>query len=195
MVLTCVFDNFMLRKSTMFQVLIITCVQQITIQMLTQILFGTRRFSLGSIFSLSGLLHNRIPATHNLIKRKVLQPNVHRCVGGCGKSEYIHHLFLSCDFFEKIWCGISNWLDFITVHPAHVSNHLLQFKTLGGFPKKYPHISSSDLAFMPGSFGVKEMLEFFSEKRNRYNILKKIKLQCFWWRKTNHINFAFNYHV
>jgi hypothetical protein len=82
------------------------------------------------------LLHNRIPTTNNLIRMQVLQPNVHLCVGGCGKSKDIDNLFLSCDFFKKIWYGISSWLGFIMVHLAHVLNHLLQFEILGGFPKK-----------------------------------------------------------
>jgi len=49
--------------------------------------------------------------------------------------EDIDHLFLSCDFFEKFWLGIFNWLGFSMVHPEHKSYHFLQFKNLDGFPK------------------------------------------------------------
>jgi len=51
------------------------------------------------------LLYNRIFAMDNLIRRRVLQPNVRLCVASCGKSEDIVHLFLACNFFEKnlVW--------------------------------------------------------------------------------------------
>jgi len=44
--------------------------------------------------------------------------------------EDIDHLFLSCDFFTHLWHDISNWFDFITVPPEHVSYHFLQFENL-----------------------------------------------------------------
>jgi len=87
-----------------------------------------------SLFA-SRLLHNHIPTTSNLTRRQVLQPNVHLCVGGFGRLMDIDHLFLSCDFFGKIWYDISSWLGFTTIHPTRVSDHLLQFGTLGVFPK------------------------------------------------------------
>jgi hypothetical protein len=78
------------------------------------------------------LFLNRLPTTDNLIKRQVLQPNAQLFTGGCGMMEDAEHLFLSCDFFEKLWYGISNWLSFHMVYPEHVSDHLHQFGTLGG---------------------------------------------------------------
>ena len=38
-------------------------------------------------------------------------------------------------FFGKIWYGVTSCLGFVMVHPDHLSDHLLQFETLGGFPK------------------------------------------------------------
>jgi len=45
------------------------------------------------------------------------------------------HLFLSCDFFGKLWYGISHWLSYHIVFPEHVPDHLYQFGTLGDFSK------------------------------------------------------------
>lgn len=80
------------------------------------------------------LLRSCIPMMDNLI-RWVLQPNVNLCVGGCGKSEDIDHLFLFCGFFEKIWYDIFCWPCFTTVHHVRIADHLLQFENLGGFSK------------------------------------------------------------
>ena len=47
------------------------------------------------------LLHNHLHITYNLI---VLHPTVYLCavMCGCGMMDDIDHLFLCCDFFEKI---------------------------------------------------------------------------------------------
>jgi len=64
-----------------------------------------------------------------------LRPNAQLCVGGCGMLEDAEHFFISCDIFGKLWYGISHWLWFHIVFPEHVSDHLYQFGTLGGFSK------------------------------------------------------------
>ena len=56
-------------------------------------------------------------------RRSVLQPNVELFVGGCGNLDDVNHLFLTCEIFGTIWFHI------------HVSNHLLQFRSPGGFSK------------------------------------------------------------
>jgi len=109
------------------------------------------------------LLRNCIPIMDNLIRRQTLRPKVHLCVGSCGKHEDIDHLFFSCDFFRRIWYGISSWLGFTTVHPARVSDHLFQFDFR-----------------VCGSFGAKQMLASFSISRLQ-NLIDKIKLQYYCW--------------
>jgi len=69
-------------------------------------------------------------------------------MGVCGNLEDVDHLFLACEFLGNIWFDIYKWLDFIMVHPRHVSNHLLQFGPLDGFSKKICSIFSSDLSVM-----------------------------------------------
>jgi len=61
----------------------------------------------------------------------------------CGKSEDIDHLFLSCDFFRKIWYDIFIWFGF-----TMFADHLFQFGNLGSFLKNYMHFSSFNLIFM-----------------------------------------------
>jgi len=51
------------------------------------------------------VLSNRLPTTDNL-RRRVLYLNAQLCMGRCGLMEDIDHLFLSCEFFWKIWLGI-----------------------------------------------------------------------------------------
>jgi len=81
------------------------------------------------------LLRKRLLTTEHLIKRHVLHPNAQLCMGGCGLMEDVGNHFLSCDFFLKIWLGISHSLGFSTVQPAHVVDHFNQFEYLGGFSK------------------------------------------------------------
>ena len=79
------------------------------------------------------LLRDRLQTTDNLIKRHILHPNAQLCVGACRTIEDANHLFLSCDFFDKLWYGISHWLGYNIVFPENMSDHLYQFGTFSGF--------------------------------------------------------------
>jgi len=35
--------------------------------------------------------------------------------GGCGMLEDVDHSFVKCDFFDRFWYLITDWLDFATV--------------------------------------------------------------------------------
>jgi hypothetical protein len=72
------------------------------------------------------LLRNPLPATDNLIRR-IFQRNSQLCSRGCGSTEDIDHLFLTCDYFSQIWYALYNWLGLASVKPALVINHLIQF--------------------------------------------------------------------
>jgi len=71
----------------------------------------------------------------NLIGRHIIHPNVQLCVGVCGQVEDMNHLFLSCDFFRKLWYGLYSWFGFTTMHPTQVADHFLQFGSFGGYSK------------------------------------------------------------
>jgi len=133
------------------------------------------------------LLRNRLPTTDNLIRRHILHHNAQLCVGGCGIMEDINHLFLSCDFFGKIWIGISNWLGFTTVHPKHVADHFLQFENLGGFPKNIRiTFQLIWLAFIWVIWCERNAQIFRNQEESLQQLLDKIKLQSWqnyylWW--------------
>jgi len=69
------------------------------------------------------------------MRRHILHPNAQLCMRVCGLMEDIDHFFISCEFFRKIWLGISHWLGFSTIRHAHVVDHFYQFEYLGGFSK------------------------------------------------------------
>ena len=134
------------------------------------------------------LLHNRLPTTDNLIRRHILHHNAQLCVGSCGIMEDINHLFLSCDFFGKIWVGISNWLDFTTVYPNHVVDHFLQFENLGRFSKNIR--ISFQLIWLACIWVIcceRNARIFRNKKESLQQLLNKIKLQSYWWLKANRI--------
>jgi len=49
------------------------------------------------------LHHNHISTDDNLVRQGVLRIIDQLCVGGCGNSENVVHLFLHCDFYHQIW--------------------------------------------------------------------------------------------
>lgn len=70
----------------------------------------------------------------------VLQLNTNFYMGDSGHEEDINNIFISDDFFDKIWFSIYNWLGLTTVHPTQVSKHLLWFGLFGGFTKNVCNI-------------------------------------------------------
>lgn len=81
------------------------------------------------------LILNRIPTRENLVRWNVLLNNVQICTIECGLSENMYHLFVTCDFYCKIWMVVSFWLDFSTTAQGNLLNHLIQFTKFGGFSK------------------------------------------------------------
>jgi len=142
------------------------------------------------------LLRNRLPTTNNLTKRRILHYNVQLCVGSCDIIEDIDRLFLSCDFFENFWIGISNWLGFTTVHQKHVADHSLQFENLGGFSKDIQITFQLIWLICVWMIWCERNAQFFhNQEESLRQLLHKIKLQSYWWLKTNRINIPFTYHL
>jgi len=80
------------------------------------------------------LFRNRLPTMNNLSRRHILQHNAQPCVGGRGSMEDIDHLFLSFNYFRKIWNDILHWLG-LMVQQAQVVDYFYRFETLDGFSK------------------------------------------------------------
>jgi len=83
------------------------------------------------------LLQNRISTTNNLTWRGVFHNLDQLCSGGCSLVEDVDNLFLNCGSFGSIWPMVSHWVGINTVYPAHIIDHLLQFRHLGGPTKNY----------------------------------------------------------
>jgi len=141
------------------------------------------------------LLRNRLPTTDNLIKRHILHPNAQLCVGGCSLIEDAKHLFLSCDFFGKLWYGISQWLGYQLVFPDNVSDHLYQFSTFSGFSNSKR--SALNLIWLSCVWVIwleRNARIFHQKEASFHQLLDKVKLQSYWWMKANRPSFVFSYH-
>ena len=81
------------------------------------------------------LLCTRIPTKTNLLRRRVLHQNDILCVGGCGCSETVTHLFLDCDIFATTWYFVWRWLGIDFVPSGGIGDHFHQFSKLAGMPR------------------------------------------------------------
>jgi len=130
------------------------------------------------------LLHNRLPTTYNLNRRRVLQPNTSLCLDDCGFEENIDHLFLRCYFFGQIWYHIYSCIGLTSVKPATIHEHILQLRTLGGFSKTVS--STFYLIWLSCTWIVwrDRNSRVFQQKGNSiHQLIDKIKQQFFHWLK------------
>jgi hypothetical protein len=68
------------------------------------------------------LLRNRIPTRANLAYRGIaVNGGVVSCVHCHGLEETVSHLFLSCDFADKVWKAIFRWLGLVIILPPNLS--------------------------------------------------------------------------
>jgi len=81
------------------------------------------------------LLQDRIPTRSNLVRRHVLQPTNNVCVGGCGSSETVDHLFIGCDVFGRVWYSVCHWIGISCVFSGSVTDHYSQFIQLACLPR------------------------------------------------------------
>jgi len=57
------------------------------------------------------LLNNKISTKDNLLHRGILHDSSNLCLRGCKSNKYVDRLFFQCDWFDKIWILILNWID------------------------------------------------------------------------------------
>lgn len=127
------------------------------------------------------LLQNRLPTSYNLIRRRVLQPNAQLFASGCGIFEDVDHLFLSCEVFRKNQFDIYNQLDLSTINSACVSDHLLQFESLGGLSKTICSVLHLIWLAYVQVIWLERNAQVFQQKRNTIHHLyeKKIRFNLF----------------
>lgn len=76
----------------------------------------------------------------NLIRRGVALIDSLVCLGGCGKEEFINHIFLECKFFSSNWLHILQWLGICSVLSYDVCMHDLQFGGSHLFQKYFNYL-------------------------------------------------------
>ena len=141
------------------------------------------------------LLRDRLQTTDNLIKRHILHPNAQLCVGRCSTIEDARHLFLSGNFFGKLWYGISHWLGYDIVFPENVSDHLYQFGTFSGFSNSTHLALNLIWLSCVWLIWLERNARILYQKEASFNqLLDKVKLQSYWWLKANRPSFVFSYH-
>jgi len=81
------------------------------------------------------------------------------------------------------------------VYPEHVSDHLHQFGTLGGFSKSIHKAFNLIWLSCVWVVWIERNARVFNQKKATLDqLLDKIKLQSYWWLKANRPNFVFSYH-
>jgi len=98
------------------------------------------------------------------------------------------------NFFGEVWFDIYNWLGLTTVHPAQVSDHLLQFGKIDGFSKKFCYVLHLIWLTCVWIIWHKRNSRVFKQRESLRHLHEKIKLQSYQWLKANHPIFAFSYH-
>lgn len=93
------------------------------------------------------LLRNPLPTKDNLVRRRVLQHDGNRCVGGWGNEETAGHLFLGCPTFGSVCSYVLQWLGITFVAADVVSEHVLQFGHLLGSPR-FTHLFLKLMSFV-----------------------------------------------
>lgn len=81
------------------------------------------------------LLWNRSTTKNNLYRRIIIHPDAQFCVVGCHQHEPAEYLFLQCSLLGSLWSGIFVWIDFPTVSPENLTDHLAEFGSLASLSK------------------------------------------------------------
>jgi len=141
------------------------------------------------------LLQNRIPTKANLVHRRVLQPNVNLCVGGCGFIETADHLFLRCNLFGSVWGLVCQWLGVTHVSPSSIPEHFLQFVHLAGLPHATNfYLKVIWLACVWALWKERNNCIFNNAGLDPLLVVQKVKLHSFFWLSLSFEPVDFGFH-
>jgi len=111
---------------------------------------------------------------------------------GWGSRSFV----FSCVFYGQLWLLISGWLDISTILQGSLFEHFLLFGGLGGFSNK-SHLYFN-IIWISALFTIwkdRNMRHFHNKLEQLISLLKKVKLQVFWWFKSYYDVFYFEYSV
>ncbi|XP_045815654.1 uncharacterized protein LOC123908955 [Trifolium pratense] len=78
------------------------------------------------------LLRDRLPTRANLVTRGVLSSTIDSCVFGCGVTEPVHHLFLSCSIAGSLWDLVYAWVGISPMVCITLRDHFVHFTASAG---------------------------------------------------------------
>jgi len=140
------------------------------------------------------LFRDRLPTKANLARRQVLQLDDILCVGGCGLSETMNHLFLACEVFGIVWNQLWHWLDISYVAAGDVGDHFTQFTHLAGKPRSsHPLSKLIWLACVWVIWKERNDRLFNNVASDPATLVEKVKLNLFLWLKSKNALFVFSY--
>jgi len=79
------------------------------------------------------LFLNCVPTKDNLVRRHIIALTDHNCSDGCELLKDMEHLFVKCEFYDRLWSLVSGWLGFSTATHGNLFVRLVQFGGLGGY--------------------------------------------------------------
>jgi len=141
------------------------------------------------------LLQDRIPTKANLVHRHVIRPPDNLCVGGCGFTETMDHLFIACDFFGSTWYLICLWLGVSCAFSGSVKDHFSQFTHLAGLPRQsHLYLKIIWLACVWTIWKERNNCVFKNVVLDPLSIVEKVKLNSFLWLSSNVVPLLFGLH-
>lgn len=79
------------------------------------------------------LFLTRVLTKDNFVRQHIIVLTNHNYSPDCGLLEDMEHLFVKCDFYDRLWSLVSGWLGLSTTTHGNLWIHLVQFGELGGF--------------------------------------------------------------
>ncbi|CAJ2637778.1 unnamed protein product [Trifolium pratense] len=141
------------------------------------------------------LLRDRLPTRANLVTRGVLSSTVDSCVFGCGGTESVHHLFLSCSIAVSLWDLVCAWAGISSMEFTTLHDHFVQFTASAGVSRaRRSFLQLLWLVCVWVIWTQRNHRLFKGSTGTPHLLLDKIKLFSFRWLKSTSITLALNYH-
>jgi len=135
-------------------------------------------------------------STSTIFRRNILEYNDSLCTATCGIVEDQDHLLFTCAFYNQLCLLILGWLGFSTALHGSLIQHFTQFRGLEGFSNKSR--LAYNLIWISILFSIwkdHNTRHFHNKMEQISSLLKKVKLQAYWWLKSYYAIFDFEHTV